>query len=242
MQIAAGVLFAARFPAGAAAQSTSAAAPSGQPGGNRDNEFHSPLPAPLLENREAFRSQYLLGDWMGARSALAGRGIRFDMLFISDPFGNVSGGLRRGATVYNLAGFGVVLRTDRLLGWRGGQFHVGFAVNFGTSLSKNYVGNSFPVQLADVADAHPRLTYLSYTQSLFEDRVSVRVGRVTINSVADEEFLGSQYFKVHLSWYRLSAARHLLQRARRFRLPGYHLGRADQIRTREALLYDGRRL
>jgi porin len=174
-------------------------APTGPPGDNRDNEFHSPLPPPALENREAFRSQYLFGDWMGARSALAAKGIRFDMLFISDPFGNVSGGLRRGATVYNLGGFGFALRTDRLLGWRGGQFHVGFAVNFGTSLSKNYVGNSFPVQLADVAGPHPRLTYLSYTQSLFENRVSIRLGRVTINSVADEEFLGSQYFKAFTS-------------------------------------------
>jgi porin len=199
IQIAAGVLFAAIFPAGAGAQSASSAAPSGQPGENRDNEFHSPLPASGLDTREAFRSQYLFGDWRGARPALAARGIRFDMLLITDPFGNVSGGLRRGASVYNLAGFGVVMRTDRLLGWRGGQFHVGFAVNFGTSLSKNYVGNSFPVQLADVADAHPRLTYLSYTQSLFENRVSIRLGRVTINSVADEEFLGSQYFKAFTS-------------------------------------------
>ena len=154
IQIAAGLLFAAIFPAGAAAQSTSVAAPSGEPGDNRDSEFHSPLPAPVLENREAFQSQYLFGDWWGVRTALAAKGIRFNILLITDPFGNTSGGLRRGATVYNLAGFGVVLRTDRLLGWRGGQFHIGFAVNFGTSLSKNYVGNSFPVQLADVADAH----------------------------------------------------------------------------------------
>lgn len=199
IRMAAGVLFAAMFPAGAGAQSVSSAAPYGEPGDNRDNEFHSPMPAPALENREAFQNQYLFGDWWGARSALAAKGILFDMLLISDPFGNVSGGLRRGATVYNLAGGGVVLRTDRLLGWRGGRFHVGFAVNFGTSLSKNYVGNAFPVQLADVADTHPRLTYLSFTQSLLDDKLSVRLGRTTINSVADEEFLGSQYFKAFTS-------------------------------------------
>jgi porin len=111
----------------------------------------------------------------------------------------VSGGLRRGAADYSLAALGIILHTDRLLGWPGGQFHVGFAENFGTSLSREYVGNAFPIQLADVADRHPRLTYLSYTQTLWNDRVSIRVGRVTINSVSAEEFLGSQYFKAFTS-------------------------------------------
>jgi len=53
--------------------------------------------------------------------------------------------------------------------------------------------------LADVADPHPRLTYLSYTQSLWKNRLSIRVGRLTINSVSGEEFLGSQYFKAFTS-------------------------------------------
>src|SRR5262249_24998989 len=65
--------------------------------------------------------------------------------------------------------------------------------------SQKYVGNNFPVQLADVADPNPRLTYLSYTQSLFDDTLSVRVGRLTINSVYGEEFAGSQYFKAFTS-------------------------------------------
>jgi carbohydrate-selective porin OprB len=81
----------------------------------------------------------------------------------------------------------------------GDEIHVGFAVNFGTSLSAHYVGNSFPIQLADVAGTQPRLTYLSYTQSLFDDRLTVRVGRLTVNSVFGEELLGSEYFKAFTS-------------------------------------------
>jgi len=144
-------------------------------------------------------SQYLFGDWVGVRSRLADWGVTVAALVIADPFGNLSGGIRRGAADYNLAAFGVILHTDRLLGWPGGQFHVGFAENFGTSLSRDYVGNSFPIQLADVADAHPRLTYLSYTQSLWNDRLSIRLGRLTINSVSGEEFLASRYFKAFTS-------------------------------------------
>ena len=166
-----------------------------QPAQGTDYEYHSPI----AKTSETFRDKYLLGDWFGVRSKLADRGISLALLYIGDPFGDVTGGQRRGGSDYNLAGFGVVFRTKPLLGWNGGTFHVGFAVNFGTSLSQSYVGNAFPVQLADVADAHPRLTYLSYTQSLFEDKLSVRVGRLTINSVSDEEFLGSEYFKAFTS-------------------------------------------
>jgi porin len=50
-----------------------------------------------------------------------------------------------------------------------------------------------------VADANPRLTYLSYTQSFFDDKLTVRFGRLTINSVYGEEFAGSSYFKAFTS-------------------------------------------
>jgi porin len=43
------------------------------------------------------------------------------------------------------------------------------------------------------------LTYLSYTQSLFDQMLSIRFGRLTINSVYGEEFLASEYFKAFAS-------------------------------------------
>lgn len=104
-----------------------------------------------------------------------------------------------GATNYDLLCLDLLLDTGKLFDLPGGTFHVGFAVNFGTSLSRHYVGNNFPVQLADVADARPRLTYLSYTQALLEAKVTVRFGRVTVNSVYGEEFMGSEYFKAFVS-------------------------------------------
>src|SRR5260370_26774373 len=88
---------------------------------------------------------------------------------------------------------------NKLLGWQGGEVRIGCANNSGTSLSQKFVGNNFPIQLADVADANPRLTYLNYAQSLFDDKLNIRVGRLTINSVYGEEFAGSQYFKAFTS-------------------------------------------
>jgi len=132
-----------------------------QPEERQDLEFHSPhVPKPTDDF-----SQYLFGDWVGVRPRLAAWGVTVAALVIADPFGNLSGGIRRGAADYNLAAFGVILHTDRLLGWPGGQFHVGFAENFGTSLSRDYVGN----------DASPSQIPLQRSRRLFLD---LRPGRV----------------------------------------------------------------
>ena len=169
------------------------------PGEYPDYLFREPFPRPIQQTNEDFSDKYLFGDWLGVRSDLAAHGIRPQVLFIIDPFGNISGGLRRGFSEYNLLALDLILEIDKLIGWPGGQVHVGFANNSGTSLSTNYVGNNFPIQLADVASAAPRLTYLSYTQSLLDDKLSIRFGRLTINSVYGEEFAGSQYFKAFTS-------------------------------------------
>src|SRR5262249_31244416 len=170
-----------------------------RPGEYPDHLFREPFPAPKIETSEGFREKYLFGDWLGVRPGLAEQGIKPLILFITDPFVNAVGGRRPGFSEHDLLALDLILETDKFLGCPGGEFRIGFANNSGTSLSQKYVGNNFPVQLANVADANPRLTYLSYTQSLFDDKLSVRFGRLTINSVYGEEFAGSQYFKAFTS-------------------------------------------
>jgi porin len=181
------------------AQAEPLARPLLRPGEYPDYLFSEHFPAPVLETSEDFRKKYLFGDWLGVRSELAEEGIKPLALFITDPFVNASGGLRRGVSEYDLLALDLILDTDKLLGWHGGECRIGFANNSGTSLSQRFVGNNFPIQLANVADPNPRLTYLSYTQALFDDKVSIRFGRLTINSVYGEEFAGSQYFKAFTS-------------------------------------------
>src|SRR5215831_20940494 len=73
-----------------------------------DIEFHAPFRTSVADSSEEFRDKYFLGDWLGERSKLAHRGIQFALLSIIDPFGNVTGGKQRGASDYNLMGFGVL--------------------------------------------------------------------------------------------------------------------------------------
>jgi porin len=167
-----------------------------KPGEYPEHRFRSAFPSKAEPD---FEDKYLFGDWWGARSRLAVWGIAVDILVIADPFVNTIGGKQRGFADYNLVGTDATLVSEPLLGFGGGELHVGFAANYGRSLSADFVGNNFPVQLADVADPHVRLTYLALTQALADGAISFRAGRLTINSVYGEEFLASHYFKAFAS-------------------------------------------
>ena len=186
--------------AGAVAKSAPLQASAGLSAGvDHGGSSKETVPVASAPTKDEFRENYFFGDWLGLRPLLASRGINLQVLVINDPFGNVTGGKEKGFTDYNLLCVDLAADTEKMIGWHGGEFHIGFADNSGTSLSDSVVGNTFPIQLADVAPVGPRLTYLSYTQSLFEDKLSVRVGRLTINSVYDEEFAASPYFNAFSS-------------------------------------------
>ena len=135
------------------------------------------------EKSEKYAENYLFGDWGGLRTSLDEQGIKAKLLLISDPYGNTTGGKATGFTTYNLLAADLFLDSQKLLGLPGGTFQVGFAANFGSQLSANVIGNTFPVQGSDAAPPGPRLTTLSYTQSLWNDRLSLRVGRLTIDNL-----------------------------------------------------------
>src|SRR6516225_3049125 len=96
-----------------------------RPGEYPDYLFREPLPAPVVETSEDFRDKYLFGDWQGARSQLCSEGIKPQVLFITDPFVNTMGGLRRGSSEYDLLALDLLFDTNKLFGWAGGDFHIG---------------------------------------------------------------------------------------------------------------------
>ncbi|MFN5698241.1 MAG: carbohydrate porin [Cyanobacteriota bacterium] len=153
------------------------------------------VPDSAAAQDRSFDQNYLFGDWGGWRTSLAERGIRPMLLLITDPYGNSRGGLARGFTDYSMVSADLKVDTAKAFSLKGGEFQVGFAVNFGSQLSQDVVGNTFPIQSSDVSPPGPRLTTLSYTQSLLEDKLSLRIGRLSIDSLYGEEFAGSAYFR-----------------------------------------------
>ena len=71
-----------------------------------------------------FTRSNLLGDAGGQRSVLWNHGITFGIQDTNEVWGNVTGGIKRGASYDGVTLMGVGLDTQRAFGWEGGTINV----------------------------------------------------------------------------------------------------------------------
>lgn len=134
------------------------------------------------------RSNYMLGDMWGLRTALSQLGVSFALQETSEVLGNVTGGAQRGAAYDGLTQMIVQLDTQRAFGWHGGTFNVSALQIHGTNLSAS---NLLTLQTASgiEADRATRLWELWYQQKFLDDgRLDIRLGQQSL----DQEFMVSQ--------------------------------------------------
>ena len=133
------------------------------------------------------RSNALLGDMGGLRSALASRGITLGIQETSEFLGNTSGGKRTGFDYDGLTTVTLQLNTQRAFGHYGGLFNVSALSVHGTNLSSRNLG-SLQTASGIEADTGTRLWELWYDQKMLEeDRLDVKVGLQSL----DQEFMVS---------------------------------------------------
>jgi porin len=127
-----------------------------------------PVPAP--HPRET-----MTGDWGGLRSRIKDAGVTVRGDYVSESFGVVSGGERRGTAYAQQVRLGADLDMNRIAGWSGATLH--FTVNDrrGVGTSSDFVGNRLPIQEA-YGGLYTRLTEASYEQSLDDGKLDIRVG------------------------------------------------------------------
>ncbi|HVY13773.1 MAG TPA: carbohydrate porin [Rhodopila sp.] len=142
--------------------------------------------APAEAPKSIWERDTLTGDWGGLRTELANQGITFSLTETDEVLGNVSGGLRQGAIVEGVTKMGVGFDLEKLLGWKGGSVTVNAYQIHGRGLSANYVGNLMAASNIE-APSGSRLNDLFLEQSLFDDKLNLRIGQFA----ADEEFLVS---------------------------------------------------
>jgi len=132
--------------------------------------------------------EHLLGDWYGVRTWLEDHGVTPTVTFVIDALGNPTGGMRHGFREASNLGLDVRFDLDKLFGLAGGSLDVSFSERFGSSLSKEDIGNVFTVQQVFGGQTY-RLVHVAYQQQLLDDHVEVRVGRIA----AGDDFLVSPY-------------------------------------------------
>ena len=138
-------------------------------------------PALTPKMQSMWEREYATGDWGGLRTSLADRGVIFNFTYAADPIGVVSGGIKRGVFYNGFLDLGTDIDLDKLVGWKGGHFHVNGFHPHGENGSLNYVGDIGTFSNIEAYDTY-RLYELWVEQNFFEDRFSLRVGQITFDS------------------------------------------------------------
>jgi len=122
----------------------------------------------------------LTGNWDGLRTQLVNAGVTFGLQEQSEVWGNLAGGLRRGATYNGLTTPSVMLDLNKLLGWDGATFFVNAFQIHGHGPSGSLVGN---LQLVSNIEATPgtKLYDLWLEQKLLNGRLNIRIGQEGAN-------------------------------------------------------------
>jgi len=131
---------------------------------------------------------HLFGDWAGARPWLEEHGVTPAVTFVMDALGNPTGGMQQGFRQASNLGVDLLFDLQKLVGLAGGSFEISFSERFGSSLSREDIGNVFTVQQVFGGQTY-RLVNVAYQQQLLDDRVELRVGRIA----AGDDFLVSPY-------------------------------------------------
>jgi porin len=136
----------------------------------------------------------MTGDWNGLRTSLADAGIKFGLQEQSEVWGNLTGGLRRGAVYDGLTTASLTLNLEKLAGWTGATFFVNAYQIHGRGPSGNLVGNLQVVSNIE-ATRDSKLYQLWIEQKLLNGRLTVRIGQ----EGANDQMMITQYGALFLN-------------------------------------------
>ena len=128
----------------------------------------------------------LLGDIYGVRPLLNQYGISLGLTETSEVFGNVTGGVRRGAAYDGLTQMSLGIDLGKAIGLEGGIFNVSAFQIHGRNLSTD---NLYTLQTASGIEAQraTRLWELWYQQSFLGGKADIKIGQQSL----DQEFFAS---------------------------------------------------
>ncbi len=125
--------------------------------------------------------QTLTGDWGGVRTRLAADGVTIWGGYISETFGVVRGGLRKGTAYTQQLNAGVDLDMERIAGWKGAKFHFILDDRVGDSTTEKYIGNYLSVQEV-YGFQWAKISEISYEQDIAGGKANLRLGYFPIGN------------------------------------------------------------
>lgn len=124
-------------------------------------------------------NKHIGGDWGGTRSALADQGIQFKLGHFSQTAHNTSGGQSHETAYADQFFLGGYFDLEKLWGWSGADFKVEITNRNGELINiKAGIPALLQSQQIYGRGTVTRLTQFSLTQRLFDDRLSLKAGRI----------------------------------------------------------------
>ncbi|UNK49882.1 carbohydrate porin [Lysobacter sp. S4-A87] len=122
------------------------------------------------------------GDWGGARTALSRRGIDMSLSYINEWLHNSTGGERDASAYADQFAVGLDANLEALVGWPGASFHVLVTNRNGPQLdAKAGLGTLLETHEIYGRGHYTRLTRFYLQQSLFDQRVTLNLGRSDVD-------------------------------------------------------------
>ena len=138
---------------------------------------------------------HLTGDWGGARSALADRGVTIDVFYASEAFT-----ARGQSSVLGHIDAALTLDTHKLGLWDGGTLYALVQNNHGNSGITTAVGSAQPVTNLE-ADPYTQLTELFLEQTLLDERLRIRIGKQDANRDFGTPRFGGNFINNNFGMY-----------------------------------------
>jgi len=155
-------------------------------------------PAPGAAEHGWTEGDHLTGDWGGARSALADRGLTIDVFYASEAFT-----ARGQSSVLGHVDAALTLDSHKLGLWDGGTFYVLGQNNHGASGITDAVGSAQPVTNLE-AEPYTQLTELFLEQTAFDDRLRIRIGKQDANRDFGTPRFGGNFINNNFGMYPTS--------------------------------------
>jgi porin len=145
-------------------------------------------------SQDIWKQDKLTGDWGGLRKRLEDAGVNFEVNEQSEPWANLTGGLRTGGTYNGLTTPSLKLDLAKLMSWKGAAFFVNAYQIHGFGPSTTLAGNQQFISNIEAAPS-TKLFDLWLEQTLFNNQANIRVGQEGMN----EEFMTSEASAVFLN-------------------------------------------
>jgi porin len=121
-------------------------------------------------------------------------GITFGGEYIGEGFGNLSGGILRGAAYEGLLKLTLQLDLEKIVHWGGATVYASALYPHGNGLSRQFTGDFNILSNIDAYNSF-RLFELWFQQDFFGDKASIRIGQMS----ADIEFYQSQWSNIFIN-------------------------------------------